>query len=615
MGRVYEETKVEKMITKHIVEIEAKDNTSRGINNVEKRLNKMNKAAAFGKKAMLGIGAAGLAAGAVGVAAINNTINKLDALGKAAQAASITSTAGFERFQVIRQYADEAGITNGELDRAFRNLNTRLLEGSKGTGSYADVFAKLSDRVLDANGNLKEAPFLFDEVNRALEEGVIDGAEFAKIMGQMVGPKVAGALAEAAAAGKTYNEVMADAAANAVIVDKATVDSAEAFKDTIGRISNALTNEFYAALAPLIPILEKFAVELLANLPGYIENAKAGFEAMAPVMEILGSAFEAISSLVNNVLIPAFNLIAPILMPLVELVGGSLVASFQTLADIFRGDFSSSIGVIKTRFDETIEFLKTLPEQFLTLGIDIVAGLVNGLKEGADQIKDAVLSPIKEAYSRARSFLESRSPSRLMMGMAEDMIDGLTIGVNNAKPDFLKSMDNLMTEGVSKAQSFGDEITSAFDSAWQDGKFSFKSFSNSLLTDLGNLVAEAIYKANPLGELFGGGGIGGALSSVGSAIGDIFAGAFDSGGYIPGGKVGLVGENGPELVSGPAMVTSRKDTENMMGSGEQIIVNYSPVIQAIDTQTGIEFLAKNQKSLVGIIDNARNRKGLGGITR
>lgn len=43
-----------------------------------------------------------------------------------------------------------------------------------------------------------------------------------------------------------------------------------------------------------------------------------------------------------------------------------------------------------------------------------------------------------------------------------------------------------------------------------------------------------------------------------------YSGAYDSGGYISSGQVGLVGERGPELVSGPAQVTSRAQTSNSM---------------------------------------------------
>ncbi|HHS9776128.1 TPA: phage tail tape measure protein [Raoultella ornithinolytica] len=42
--------------------------------------------------------------------------------------------------------------------------------------------------------------------------------------------------------------------------------------------------------------------------------------------------------------------------------------------------------------------------------------------------------------------------------------------------------------------------------------------------------------------------------------GGFFAGKYDSGGYIPRGQVGIAGENGPELINGPAYVTSRRRT-------------------------------------------------------
>lgn len=48
----------------------------------------------------------------------------------------------------------------------------------------------------------------------------------------------------------------------------------------------------------------------------------------------------------------------------------------------------------------------------------------------------------------------------------------------------------------------------------------------------------------------------------------------DKGGTIPAGGLGIVGEYGPELVSGPASVTSRKKTEDLLsGSKGDVIVN------------------------------------------
>lgn len=48
-----------------------------------------------------------------------------------------------------------------------------------------------------------------------------------------------------------------------------------------------------------------------------------------------------------------------------------------------------------------------------------------------------------------------------------------------------------------------------------------------------------------------------------------FSGAYDEGGHIPSGKFGIVGEYGPEIVQGPANVTSRKDTMDKLDRAAQ----------------------------------------------
>lgn len=87
-------------------------------------------------------------------------------------------------------------------------------------------------------------------------------------------------------------------------------------------------------------------------------------------------------------------------------------------------------------------------------------------------------------------------------------------------------------------------------------------------------------------------GVGYASAAVIAAQG--FAGMFDNGGNIPSGQWGIVGEYGPEIVKGPANVTSRKDTAamarnamsggnggapvfyqtfNITGNGDQALIN------------------------------------------
>ncbi|CAM3536757.1 hypothetical protein VA7868_03922 [Vibrio aerogenes CECT 7868] len=60
-----------------------------------------------------------------------------------------------------------------------------------------------------------------------------------------------------------------------------------------------------------------------------------------------------------------------------------------------------------------------------------------------------------------------------------------------------------------------------------------------------------------------------------------FSGAYDHGGHIPSGKIGLVGEYGPELIAGPASVTSRRTTADQTSGAASSTshVSFAPVIQ------------------------------------
>lgn len=93
-----------------------------------------------------------------------------------------------------------------------------------------------------------------------------------------------------------------------------------------------------------------------------------------------------------------------------------------------------------------------------------------------------------------------------------------------------------------------------------------------------------------------------AMASVASAVGGLvgqissvsFSGAYDEGGNIPAGKWGIVGEYGPEIVNGPANVTSRKSTEDLLGSaGNGGKATNIRVVNAFDTSVVSDYIGSD----------------------
>lgn len=106
-----------------------------------------------------------------------------------------------------------------------------------------------------------------------------------------------------------------------------------------------------------------------------------------------------------------------------------------------------------------------------------------------------------------------------------------------------------------------DVFVDGFDNGLKSMAESFKNFLKRAAAEL---AASKILEL--LTAVFG----GSAGSNSGTTAAAAFAGAFADGGSIPAGQFGLVGESGPELISGPATVFSQS---NMKSMGDNITVN------------------------------------------
>jgi lambda family phage tail tape measure protein len=176
-----------------------------------------------------------------------------------------------------------------------------------------------------------------------------------------------------------------------------------------------------------------------------------------------------------------------------------------------------------------------------------------------------------------------------------------SFGWNKAFAQFSEDAQNYATVAADMFGSLVSSMNSAIDNFVDSGKLSFSEFAESVIKDI--IKIQLKMQASQLLQM-----------GIKFAIGAFSAGATPSGG-VPGGDVGsystfasggtitgpsIVGENGPELFipgrSG-AIIPNNNLNDSMGGGG----VTYNgPVIQnmqAIDTQSGIQFLAKNKMTI------------------
>lgn len=266
------------------------------------------------------------------------------------------------------------------------------------------------------------------------------------------------------------------------------------------------------------------------------------------------------------------------------------------------------------------------------------------LKEAASQLYDQLhpletqmkehnsdLELAKKAYDAG--FLSATEYAKVQKRIREEMKK--TSEVTKKATSSIKKQTDEVGKGF---EDFADKFNKDFNSTLADGlvegNLNFSSFADlwkstlkELITDtlnngtllkdamswLGNLFAPKTTSLPlGLGSIGSGGASGGFIPSIVSGFSNAITGAvgmpslYADGGKIASGETGIVGEAGAELVTGPATVTPNKEI-----GGAKPAVNIT--IQAIDTQTGTEFLLKNKKQIEGIIQHAYNRRGKQGI--
>lgn len=177
-------------------------------------------------------------------------------------------------------------------------------------------------------------------------------------------------------------------------------------------------------------------------------------------------------------------------------------------------------------------------------------------------------------------------------------------GWEQAYISFVDQSTNAALVGAQTFTALTSNMSSAIDNFVRTGKFSFKDFARSIIQDM--IAIQMKYQAMALFRMaLGSIGFnipmspsGGGATSVGLGTG----GGYADGGEPPLNKVSLVGERGPELFipKTAGTVIPNNQLSSVMGGGGQTVNYNGPYIasmSAIDTQSGIQFLAKNKQTI------------------
>ena len=218
---------------------------------------------------------------------------------------------------------------------------------------------------------------------------------------------------------------------------------------------------------------------------------------------------------------------------------------------------------------------------------ETISGWASGAKEWLSGAASSVGDFFSNAWSAAGDFFSDVGQgAKDMFNSAVDTVGNLADNVLDFGKDAYNSISStvsdmysgsLLESGVEGAKSvvsdIGSGISSGVDAVgdflglWGNGgtmggvgKSNVRMYANggNILGSIGNAFSNYLSPLKSIGSMIMNSPIGGAISSVGSGI--------MSAGRAIGRGMGIVGERGPELVTGPARIYSNSATQAMANS-------------------------------------------------
>ncbi|UEQ27680.1 phage tail tape measure protein [Proteus mirabilis] len=423
-------------------------------------------------------------------------------MGNAQRAGVFKHIAGEEAFSALSVLAEQAG--KGELQTLVADLKQAKGEAQKVAGTMTD----------NLSGDMKNLQSAWEDLGIQIFDGIDSPLRQISQSITRVISKVGVWMKENPELAKTLT--MIGLAIAGIIT-------------TLGILSLSIA----AMLGPLA------AAKLSLSILG-IKGGSALTLLLKPI-KLLGSAFLGLGKamLANPILLVIaaiaaavyliyknWDTIGPYVYKVWDTVKRYTAIAWQALKDTIKSAWEAikyiffnwtPLGLIIKHWDSIVSYTQTTWTMIKTKISDVWEGIKTTLKNGWNNI----VKSVQETWETIKTTISTKwneivedtkaLPAKFLQ-FGSDLIDAIIQGIKNKWTDFKNSIGELATAAKEALtpefmKSNDPKVQSALDS----------------------------YNSN-------------------------FAGMYDSGGYIPRGKFGIAGENGPEIVEGPANITSRKHT-------------------------------------------------------
>jgi hypothetical protein len=521
------------------------------------------------------------------------------------EASDLANLDADEKIARIADRVRELGLSSGEATALLRDLGVRnremVLLLQQGGGAIRAARVDVEDYGLALSGPVVAA---IEQANDRIGRLSIVARVFGQQLATAVVPTL-GRFSEAITDSLREGGLLRDAIdvitssiRGLVVVVEAVVDGLRLLADWMGNRVVVAVGLISAALVILRRNMIRTGIGALIVAAGalvdFLDRLKTATGSWGEALVALGGVGKSVFLGMGNTARGLFEILAGV----ASAIAGSFVRAFAEIARswdaLVNGMAAAWNAIADTSFGEALGFGKLGRSDISgTLG-NLADGLfdqaIESINTGGQRIKDAGKG-VSEAIANLRETLNSggdassaaADAARELASELDDLggngggkasaaaknVDGLSVATNEMSDTFKRAFANVVSGATSATDALNQMLQSLLNILAQD-------LAGSIFDKLGGSgIIDGI--TSGISGLFGPGQTTGTGLTVNTP--NLLPPMFDSGGFIRAGQFGIVGERGPEIVTGPANVTSRVDTAKMLGGGKvvnNITVNAPP---------------------------------------
>lgn len=429
----------------------------------------------------------------------------------------------------IKALTDIANSTRAPLE-ATANLYTRMSVGAQGLGASQGDLLKFTENVglaLAASGtSASQASGALTQLSQAMSGGVVRAEEFNSMIEGAPGLLIAVANGIEGVNGDlgALRNMMLDGELTSKQFFEAMLSQSEALATSFDRTAPTISQAFTVmnnAFTTFIGTSDQ-SLGVTTSVANAILLLADNMEIALPVFGAVGVAIAAVAAPISLTLVAVGALAFGVIthwdeikaafmagVDYVKTIPDKFEASmFEVAFAIARGidgmvnSLSDGVEYIKDFGADVVAALKDMGRDALAaaqqIGADIVAGIKIGISQKWNDLKGYVGNLGTDMIAKIKGVFESNSPSKVMIRLGDDIVEGLIIGI-----------DDNTHRAVTQAEVFGEAVGEGVRSGLDP-------------------VLATIFEGISTGNIKG---IGNNILSMGkSSFSDLLKGAFGSGG-------------------------------------------------------------------------------------